>query len=501
MSRQASIQSQKARILPWVALAVYISTGFWSLWINRDVPIVRNAVLYSRIAYAHLPGDDVAPFSESSGYYKALGYPILSLPFIAKWGANVGIKASSFFWTSCWLLSVMVLYRQYAKKKIFGEATNASIFVALLVLCLNPLVFYQFLSGYPDTLDALCVLWALIFIDRFFSDDVRWYDGTLFCVSSLMAIWVKQHGYVALAILPVFLYARWNVAVKMWKDKPWPMMLGMLSFIMMLGVLSVAHMGKAPGFNMSAITSEYAGGTAEPVRQAFRSMKMFIGYSVLSFSVLTPLLFRWPGWKTHKEWHLTVIVFLATLLPYHGSTINMRYLLPIAPIFAWIVANNLTKLPRAAIFVLLGAFLLINGFTTAYYNSRAAYDWASPALRLPLPDNLRLNNGQRQADQSLEAIREQGLSGYTTLYFVDHYYGDGMWYVWQHEGLIPASMDVVYMRDLDWMMMKAHSIRHNVRRGLVYAKEMPRSDDLSPDIYVTRKGPRVYAVDFLHGVN
>lgn len=501
MSHQSLDPSRRVIRLQWGILIVYLALGFASLWANRDMPIVRNAVLYARIAHAFLC-NDATFLSESLGYNKALGFPILSLPFIAQWGANIGLKVSSFIWTSCWILSVFAFFRRFVKRGAWAGATNVGMLAALLIFLLNPLVYYQFISGYPDTLDALSFLWAIIFLDRHLSRDGKWYDGLLFSATTLMAIWVKQHGFVILAILPVFMIARRNVMKILWEEKPRQMIIGVLSLIIMFGVLSGAHLGKIPGFNLTVSTSEYVGGFDAPMRQVFLSFKMILGYLVLSLSVLTPLLLRWPRWNAHKEWYLTIIVFMATILPYYGSTYNPRYLLPVTPLLVWIVANNLVKLPRAAIQVLVVSFLLINGFTTAYYNSRSVFEWASPALQLPLSENLRLNNGQRRAARSLAVIREQSHLGLSTLYFIEHYYGDGMWYVWQDEGLIPASMDVVYLKSPDWEAMKAHSIQHSVRRALMYApQDQFYQDDLPSDIYLTEKGDRLYTVDFLQGVD
>lgn len=492
--------SRGATGIQLLVVVAYLVLGFISLAANRDQPIVRNSVLYARIADACIDGD-AAFFAESGAYRKALGFPLLSKPFVAKWGANIGLKGSSYIWTSCWILSVFYLFSRFSKRGMWDGSANLVTGSALLIFLLNPLVYYQFISGYPDSLDALSFLWAVIFLDRFLSEHGKWYDGLCFSAATLLAIWVKQHGFVILAILPVFLLSRKSLVKTLWKEKPKTMYVGILSLALLFGILSAAQLGKIPGFNITSSAEEYGGGDSGIAFNMFLGTKMALGYAFLSLSVLAPLLIHWPQWRTRKEWYWAVIVFVATLLPYYGSAYNPRYLLPISPFLAWIVANNLTRLPRAAIQVLVPTFVMLNGFTTTYYNSRAVFERAAPVLQLPLPENLRLNNGQRRADDVLAEIRKQEKGGLKTLYFVSHYYGDGMWYVWQNEGLISPAIAVTYFKSLEWDAMKSDAIRRGIRRALVYApSEHFYLDEIPEDVCLTPiVGDGLYVIDFLNG--
>jgi hypothetical protein len=439
---------------PLFALA-FLASGLVSLLVHAELPIVRNSLVYAKIAYAM---SDLGTAFDGSlhAYNKAVGFSYLSYPLVQAFGANAGLKVATFVWTSAWVVSLVLFFLRLRRSFAIGpDVADGGVLLALVVCLLNPVVFYQFVSAYPDTLNALMILWAMFLLDRGTSDDRRRFDAPLFALVCLVAIWIKHHGFVLLAIAAIFGLCRAAALGRRWREDRADAWGWALSIAGLLLVLALAQRGLVPTFNLSHNTDNYARGFGRMLEIVGRNGQMTAVAAGLMFGVLCPLLFRWRSVAQYREWYLAVALFVASLVGYHGAGHNPRYYLPIAPLLAWIIVGNLARLevrPRRA---LLAAFIVVQLFTTTYYNSFEVRDRLQVLVRLPRVDNLRLTFEQRKARRALDAIHRHASGEQRTLFFVASYYGDTKWAVWKREGLLPTGMPTIYLAEPDWPRMRA----------------------------------------------
>ncbi|MDJ0763250.1 MAG: hypothetical protein QNJ97_09705 [Myxococcota bacterium] len=487
---------QNALTHRWTLPGLFILLGGALLIVYADLPIVRNAVLYGRITYAMI--DFGSEFSVADhAFNKAIGYPTLSVPFVALLGANIGLKVSSFVWTSLW-----VVFAAYFLGRFRSEpATDASekqlnpSLVALIFL-LNPLVLYQFVSAYPDTLNALTFLIALYCIDRMTSPSGKWYAGILFAVVTLFAIWIKHHGFVILAMLPVFMVSRWRAIAREWSSQRIKLIVSALSIAVMGIVILTAQSGLIPLFNLSQNTDNYSGGFDSFDAMLARNVKNLFDYGWLSFSVLLPLLLRWPMFMKYKEWYISILVFIGTILVFHGADYNIRYYLPIAPLLAWIACKNLMALKRQYRLVWIGLFIACNLFLTAYFNIIPFNRAVREVYKLENHDNLRLVGSQYYARERIEAVNRNVREDRRTLFFVYSYYKKGMWYVWERDGLFHEDLEMIYMLKPDWKKIVRQAEQRGIGKALLFSKKRLSSKVQPAGLKLRKIRSRVYKLDF-----
>jgi len=434
-----------------------------------DMPIVRNSLLYAKMTYALSdPGVD---FSVSEhAFNKALGFPVLSLPMTMLFGANVGLKVSSFLWSALWALSIVFFVRHLKRVFCWDPENQPNSGFFLIVLLLNPLVYYQFLSAYPDTLNALTFLWALFFLDRMFSKENRWFHPILFSVMTLIAIWVKHHGFILLAILLVFGICRLPVFKWQWTKSRGNLFLSLLSLSGMLFIIWLAQNGHIPIFNLSQNTGNYSGGFHEVSTVLWNNVNNLKYYLGLSFTCLVFFLFRWKSIFKYKEWYLTILLFVTTILLYHGAKSNIRYFLPIAPLLAWIICNNLMGVNRKIRILFLSAFISVNLFFTLYLNNIPIKTLVDRVHSFGKLDNLRLVGQQYETQKMITAINNLVSPERNTLFFARHYYGKGIWQVWEREGLFSKDLNIVYILEPDWAYMINYAGKHGLKQAILYTR-------------------------------
>lgn len=473
---------------PRVVVLLWVLVGAIGLLFYHKIPIVRNSLVYARTCYNLI---DLGPSFSSAkhAYNKALGFPVLSLPMVIAFGANAGLKLSSFLWTALWVASAIPFFRRLETTFNPNPEKRSDSMLPAVVFVLNPLVYYQFLSAYSDSLHALVFLWALYFLDRGLSREVRWFDSAVFVMLVLLAIWVKHHGFVLFAILPVFLICRARTLKWQWKHSRHAVLVGAVSLAALLIVVWLAQTGSIPFFNLSRNTENYTRGWQHIVSQVSSNKKGIGFYLWLSFSVLTPVLLRLRGFRKHFEWYLALLVFVLTLLPFRGTRDNLRYFLPIAPLIAWITCLALSSLNRKLQVVLIALFLVLNSTTTLYYNSIPVHDWIARVRPLKIHDNLRLVRAQRNADEFVRTVNHYVVSDDChTLFFASRYYGDAEWHVYEREGLFDRRLDIVYSRNLEWQEIMRYSTEHGITSALVYARRKGPLHDVPENIWIRYVG-------------
>ncbi len=447
---------------PWFVVSVFIAFGCINILLYYNMPIIRNAMIYAHVTYSLLElGNDFSIVDHA--FNKAIGFPFLSIPFVKLFNANIGLKVSSFVWTTLWAISMVFFFKRIRKVFCWNTESNPSMRLLLTVLFLNPLICYQFISAYPDSLNALTFLWALYFLDRMISTEARWFDSVLFTLVTLLAIWVKHHGFVILAVLLIFALCRLNVIKTQWTNARKELFVALASLVGLLIVISLAQTGYITLFNLSHNKANYSKGFSDLPRIVFvviRNLDNFKNYLLLSFSIFIPLLFRWKAFAGYKEWYLTVLLFIGSLLVYHGAGHNIRYFLPIAPLLVWIACNNLNRIRSKVRYPLIVLFCVINCFLILYYNNIEFHKTINKVYQFSNHDNLRLVDEQNDVSKYIQTINNGVNDHRNTLFFVNpYYYGNAMWHIWEKDGLFDKRLNIVYMRQPNWDKIGMHDAR------------------------------------------
>ncbi len=428
--------TSRSTLLAYALLGVLIVAGAFHVWWYRDLPIVRNSLIYAQICNRLVePGHRFSP--DSDAYTKAIGFPAVSLPFVQTWGANVGLKMSSWLWTSLWAVSVVALFARLRERLGLGRQ---HLWLVLLLTLFSPLAFYQFMSAYPDTLIAVTFLWSLYFLDRTLSRESRWFDGLLFSLTVLTSVWVKHMGLIMIPILIAFLLVRGDQLPALWRERRVSLVTALVSAAIVALTLVAARQGRIPLFNLDTVTQNYTQEWEAPTASSGNfladvlrpNLLMLATYFLVTLGICTPLL-CWPRrLRKNLEWYVTAAIVIIAIVVYKGSPNNPRYLLTIAPLLAAFAAATLLALSRGRRLVLIGLFIVVNAYSTAYYNSIGFHDFADRVAPLRPLDNLRLTGPQRDRQTAIEQVNKLAQAGANRLIVVSGdagYYGDASFHV------------------------------------------------------------------------
>jgi len=465
---QKSILSKKHIFSPWLVVAIFILCGSIYFLTYRNMPIVRNALIYEKIAN-HLMKEGGGLSHSFRTYNKPLGFVWISLPFIKLLGGNIGLKVVSFLGTVMWSLSIVLLF--YRLKRYSEPLLNNHFEVTIYALftLFNPLVFYQFISAYPDIFFAFGFLWSIYFMDRMLSLEVKWFDNIMFVISTLFSIGIKQEGFVIFPILFIFLISRSKVIKLQVRNNLKGLLFWFLGIIILIIITIFIQSGKIVLFNTGDNIREYMSGDnrLEIIAKNIISLKDYI---FLSFSILTILLFWWPSFKKYKEWYLTIIIFILSLLFYNGTRYNLRYFIALSPFIVWVIGNNFKKATKIQKILVISSFIIINFINIAYYNSISFHKFIHKRFRIRFTrfDNLRLTAGQYEAKKDIDSINKLFREGKDTLIFVSRYYGDAEWYIWQRSGLFPEGLRIIYVYSWNDKLLS----NNNIKEAIVYERRV-----------------------------
>lgn len=245
---------------------------------------------------------------------------------------------------------------------------------------------------------------------------------------------------------------------------------------------------------MGKNADNFLGGTSriKIIMTNFSSLK---NYLTLSFSILVPLLFYWRHFKELKDLYFTVIIFITTIVFYRGAEGNIRYYIAISLILGAFIALNWQRLPISLKRISLFLFILINLFTISYYNSVSFHSWTKPLLYLGSLDNLRLTRGQLERKKSIDLINSLYSEGYTNLIYIQNYYGDSTWHIWEKDGYFPEGMKIFYFKSWDPNVLK----RKTFKKTIIYdAKKRIKLSECDTKI-IRKIKERVFVVDIKNG--
>ncbi len=450
----------------WLA-GLFILLALPTLVTYADLPIVRNALVYARIADFMLEQGRDFSVAEHA-YNKAIGFPALSLPMVALFGGNFGLKVASFVWTSIWIVSVVFFIERLKRVFAWDDGPTPSTTLCLAVFFVNPLVYYQFVSAYPDSLNALAFLWSMYFLERMTSRGARTWDGVSFFALLVLSIWIKHHGFVLFALLLTFSLCRISNLTWQWRHARPAIALSAMGLCLSLVIIGLAQSGFLEIFNMSQNRGNYGGGFGRLGVIVKRNLAFIKNYLWLSFTILLPFLLRWRSLSKYKEWYLSIVVFIATILAYEGARYNLRYYLPIAPLLAWIVCNNLVRIPRRLAVVLLLAFFSSNGFFTLYYNNLAVAKTVNRTHTFPFRDNLRLIKEQQFRKNDIDAINAEVRTQVNVLFLSLPYYRGAGFYIWERAGLFAPGLEIQYMDEPNWEFINDYARKHGLSQALYF---------------------------------
>jgi len=490
---------------PWTYVVLFILLGSLQLFLFYDMPIVRNSLVFAQIINAFIDFGKNSPVVKHA-YSKALGFVYLSFPFVKLWGANIGLKVSSFLWTSLYVLFIIPFLHRLKSRQELMSPSLAQTTLAVIVTLFNPLLLYQFISAYPDTLFALSFLCTLYFLNQVFSEDIKWFDGPCFVTAALFSIWVKYHGYIILPIFLIFLFTRVDVIGFQLRSKRRELLLWIISSGLLLVLIGLILCDKLPIFHIEEFRVERNFDYSQWIYKwhAFpRSLVLFKDYLLLSFGILSPLLLWWQRFKEFKEWYLTIILFVFFTISFssRGAIYNMRYFIPILPLLAWIIANNVRKTSNKFQIIIILIFLSINSAMMMYYNSISLNSFFNKHLPFKMKqyDNLRLTNEQKNTAHSISLINSLVNDRCNTLFFISRYYSKAAWHIWEREGLFSDDLKIVYglsvaeaIKDSDFEEAILFLIDKRYRRELNHAvfAELFDITEMGDGVWLLKRKPR-----------
>jgi hypothetical protein len=149
----------------WLTLVTFVALGVLFTALNLHLPIARNALEYAKAALeiSEHHFNLVAVVRDrglSSG--KPIFFALLAAPWVPFIGASAATLFASSVGTVFFLwMAAFTLVRLNRRSGL----DPASVPLELALVALNPLVMYQFWSGYPDSLFAGLVLLAFNLTD------------------------------------------------------------------------------------------------------------------------------------------------------------------------------------------------------------------------------------------------------------------------------------------------------------------------------------------------
>ena len=191
----------------WLTLVTFVALGVLFTALNLHLPIARNALEYAKAALeiSEHHFNLVAVVRDrglSSG--KPIFFALLAAPWVPFIGASAATLFASSVGTVFFLwMAAFTLVRLNRRSGL----DPASVPLELALVALNPLVMYQFWSGYPDSLFAGLVLLAFNLTDCIAVSperDTRWQIVAL-GVTIAVAVHTKLFGAVLGLACPLYL--------------------------------------------------------------------------------------------------------------------------------------------------------------------------------------------------------------------------------------------------------------------------------------------------------
>jgi hypothetical protein len=414
---------------------IFIAAGIFFALVNRGWPIARNAIFYAKAALGviHYHFDLFAlghDRSWTSG--KPILFSILAAPFVWLFSADTGIIIASAAATTFFLWMVTLALPRLNKR---CHLSPGLIPLQFVLVAFNPLVLYQFWSGYADSLFAGLVLLAFILTDIIADEperDSRWYIVAL-GATIYLAIHTKLYGAVLGFICPVYLLMHGRQLVTRSSHRGSKIAILAAMFAALALVLAAAKLGINPllDLNNGAGYDDFVGGLFDSrIRDVFGSLLMLAFAALLNFHVALIFLATRAAWRgLAPAPAVYVAIYLLGLLTFPGTGFNMRFFLPAFPLLAVAVAAGAQSIAPRARQVVLGAYASIALVLVLSFNFAPLEQRLEPVVATVFPrhwflslwlDNLRLPV-QISLKRQIDAINAQVPPG-STIYWSSDYY-------------------------------------------------------------------------------
>jgi len=428
----------------------FVGLGVLLTFIDRDLPIIRNALLYAQIHHElvehgmrlwQVCGDPQLVFD------KGCGFPALASPLIAAFGVNVGLKWASCIGTALFMYACLAVFRRFNAR--FG-LSERDLPLELLFCCFNPLVAYQFWSAYPDTLFFAGLLYSLVLLDRLVMDrdstDLGLAVGYL--VIFLVSLIVKPGALVFFPLQAIYLWWHRGEVTRAFTERPRRVVLLAVTFALALGFVALAMIGWNPLINLKGNEGQYDG--AVPYVQSVEQFAVFLTMCFGVLLLLAPLVRVRAG---DALLFVMIVVYSHIFMVYRGAHYNARYYIAILPFATMYVVRAFRSLSRAALRrAALATFLATNAIAVLAFNERSNFRDLSAHIppswfeEFTYLDSLRMGAHLRM-QASLAAVNEQVPVGAKLYYVSPYYYGSGGQGVYQEAGLLRSNLDIVYAKD------------------------------------------------------
>ena len=422
----------------WLTLVTFVALGVLFTALNLHLPIARNALEYAKAALeiSEHHFNLVAVVRDrglSSG--KPIFFALLAAPWVPFIGASAATLFASSVGTVFFLwMAAFTLVRLNRRSGL----DPASVPLELALVALNPLVMYQFWSGYPDSLFAGLVLLAFNLTDCIAVSperDTRWQIVAL-GVTIAVAIHTKLFGAVLGLACPLYLLMHGRTLITSSSQPRSKLAILCVVFAVLAADLGTAVLRINPlldladGAGFGNYKSGLMGGADRDIGGALAMLAFAV---VFVFQVSLPFLTT-PA--ARRAWRLApasfVAVYLLGLLPFPGTDYNMRYFLPAFPFLAVPVAAGVRSLAPAASRTVLATFGTLAVLLVLIFNVTPVEERAQPVLSaLAVPggrlslwlsdwlDNLRLP-AQIELMKQIQAVNA-GVPRGSVLYWASDY--------------------------------------------------------------------------------
>lgn len=349
--------------------------GTFITLINLRWPVTRNALDYMKatveIIERHFDLISVAREHDSIGG-KPLLFSLMATPFVWLFGANSGIVVASTVGTGVFIVSA--LFTLDCLSRISRGKITHSTSLGLIITALNPLVLYQFWSGYPDSLFAGLVLFAFCLSDAIAEGDVFYARRrtVLLGLTIGLAVHTKLYGAILLLTCPLYILMRCNDKAIVHALIANTRVCFTITWSTLIAMLLLAKLGYDPLLTLDA-NSGFDGYAAifrrTVVEHTLESLQMLCFSTVLTFHIALLFLLKGGVWRAYFIPPAVFIgIYTVGLIPFKGTAINMRYFLPAFPFIAFILVSGACSTSLMARRVILYSYSVVAIALTLNFN-------------------------------------------------------------------------------------------------------------------------------------
>lgn len=417
--------------------------GLVITFVNIRLPIVRNALVYAKMSVRLLDG--TLRFSDipSSPYGKGLGFPLLALPFVSAFGPNAGVQIASAIATVLFVAATVIFFRRFGER---AGLNRESFGLGVVLVCFNPLVMYQFWSGYADSLFAAAFLASLVALDKLIVE--RTVRAALLYVVAIYASMVAKNIGVILPLTHVLYAAFFLRDVKaILRDRKLVVILIVLAAALAVAV-QLGRMGLNPTLPLSDQSDEFASNVGAILKFIGPNAEAFGVFLLLSLNVSVGLLFiRSSRRREVIPLYLASAGYCVTMFAFWGTWFNIRYYFCVLPVLVLGVLPSLLALAPRPRTVALAVTLGVNAFLVANYNLPMVYT-SVPYPRKAFEQNAMFDNlriGQH-LNEKADIDRLNALPPHAAVVLAAEYYRDAAFGIYEKGGLLRPDLDVRFAR-------------------------------------------------------